>query len=563
MNAERMLAHYERIADAPDAIARLRRFILDLAVRGKIVPQDQNDESAAKLLKRLIKPLKPDPQKASRTDTVKAEAPEYELPDNWLWTKIGDHLELINGMAFKPTDWKQSGIKIVRIQNLNRLDAPFNYCDPKNVRDRFLIDDGDFLISWSGTPGTSFGAFIWDRGHAVLNQHIFRCDFRLKAFSASYLRLAINGRLDEMIEKAHGGVGLQHITKGKLEALLIALPPVAEQHRIVAKVDELMALCDRLEAARAERETTPDRLAASTLARLNTPATATFQADARFALNTIPALTTRPDQIKQLRQTILNLAVRGKLVPQNPQDVPATQMLARFARTKEQGGEGRDWTRGLLDSKDHAFDTPNGWAWTRIADTAERVTVGFVGSMKDQYVESGIPFLRSQNVRANRFREDGLIYISPRFHQTIIKSALAPGDVVVVRSGNVGTACTIPDSIPEANCSDLVVVKKPVCVLPTYLCFYLNSLATAHVEAGSVGVALTHFNTKSVATMPLPLPPLAEQHRIVDKVDALMKICDQLEVSLDDIATTRRRLLDALLAEAVAPAEMRELEAAE
>ena len=105
------------------------------------------------------------------------------------------------------------------------------------------------------------------------------------------------------------------------------LPPLAEQHRIVAKVDELMALCDRLEAARAEREATRDRLTAASLARLNAPDPdpTTFASHARFALDALPALTTRPDQIKQLRQTILNLAVRGKLVPQDRNDEPAAE----------------------------------------------------------------------------------------------------------------------------------------------------------------------------------------------------------------------------------------------
>ena len=112
------------------------------------------------------------------------------------------------------------------------------------------------------------------------------------------------------------------------------LPPLAEQHRIVAKVDELMALCDRLEAARAGREAVRDRLAAASLARLNAPDPETFQADARFALDALPALTTRPDQIKQLRQTILNLAVRGKLVPQDANDEPASELLKRIAKEK-------------------------------------------------------------------------------------------------------------------------------------------------------------------------------------------------------------------------------------
>jgi type I restriction enzyme, S subunit len=304
-------------------------------------------------------------------------------------------------------------------------------------------------------------------------------------------------------------------------------------------------------------------LAAASLARLNAPDPETFHPDAGFALDALPALTTRPDQIKQLRQTILNLAVRGKLVRQDPNDEPAGELLVRFAVRKAKGRRGRDWSQGAGSQKEPPFDPPLGWSWTTIDETAERVTVGYVGPMRDQYVERGVPLLRSQNVRANKFREEGLIYISPAFHRKIIKSALVPGDVVVVRSGNVGTACVIPSTIKEANCSDLVVVQKPVCVLPEFLCFYLNSLAAVHVEEASVGVALTHFNTKSVATMPLALPPLPEQHRIVAKVDALMALCDCLEASLATVDDTRRRLLEALLAEALAPATDRELEAAE
>ena len=338
------------------------------------------------------------------------------------------------------------------------------------------------------------------------------------------------------------------------------LPPLAEQHRIVAKVDELMALCDRLEAARVDREATRDRLAAASLARLDEPDPdpAIFRVHAAFALENLAPLTTRLDQIKALRQTILNLAVRGKLVEQDPKDEPASVLLKRWADKKSKNRKGRDWSQGVKPTDSLAFEAPSGWEWTTIDQAAHRVTVGHVGQMKDEYVEEGIPFLRSQNVRPNAFRPDGLTFISPEFHRKIIKSALAPGDIVVVRSGNVGTACAIPEDLPVANCSDLVVIQKPEAVVADYLCFYLNSLASVHVEAGTVGVALTHFNTKSVATMPLPLSPLAEQHRIVAKVDELMALCDRLEVALTAADTTRQRLLEALLHEALGPAEGRE-----
>ena len=148
---------------------------------------------------------------------------------------------------------------IVRIQNLNDPTAPFNRYDGE-VKGKFLIDTGDFLISWSGTPGTSFGAHIWERGPAVLNQHIFKSVLIGDAYKAPFLKLAINSRLRELIEQAHGGVGLQHITKPKLEAVVLTLPPLAEQDRIVAKVDELMALCARLETSLSAGEDIRSRL---------------------------------------------------------------------------------------------------------------------------------------------------------------------------------------------------------------------------------------------------------------------------------------------------------------
>lgn len=165
--------------------------------------------------------------------------------DIWPEVRIGDALRLINGYAFKPSDWsKDGGLPIVRIQNLNRADAPFNYYKgvlPLKVR----LSGGELLFAWSGTPGTSFGAYIWSGGDAWLNQHIFKVEFDPKQFDLRFLRYAINRNLQEYIAAAHGGAGLAHITKDKFEASSLPLPPLDEQCRIVAEIEE--RLC-RLEA---------------------------------------------------------------------------------------------------------------------------------------------------------------------------------------------------------------------------------------------------------------------------------------------------------------------------
>ncbi|MBA6292856.1 restriction endonuclease subunit S [Colwellia sp. MB3u-70] len=161
---------------------------------------------------------------------------------------FGSICKLQNGRAFKPSDWSEKGDPIVRIQNLNNESKPFNYCN-FSVEERFHINTGDLLFSWSGTPGTSFGAFFWNRGFGVLNQHIFRVDVDENKISKDYLRYAINSQLNYIIDQAHGGVGLKHITKGKLEAVEIPLPPLDEQKRIAAILDKADAIrCKRQQA---------------------------------------------------------------------------------------------------------------------------------------------------------------------------------------------------------------------------------------------------------------------------------------------------------------------------
>ena len=151
--------------------------------------------------------------------------------------RIGDILHLQNGRAFKPAEWTTNGLPIVRIQNLNNHDAPFNYFDGV-AHEKFRIYSGDLLFSWSGTPGTSFGAFLWDRGDAWLNQHIFKITFDESFIDKRYLLHAINSRLQLIIDQSHGGVGLKHITKGKLEAIELPIAELSEQQRIAAILDK-------------------------------------------------------------------------------------------------------------------------------------------------------------------------------------------------------------------------------------------------------------------------------------------------------------------------------------
>lgn len=166
------------------------------------------------------------------------------FPSTWKTHKLGELAQYINGKAFKPEDWKTSGLPIIRIQNLTDSSKPFNYCD-QPVESRYYVNDGDLLISWSAT----LGSFIWDRGPAVLNQHIFKAIPNTELVERDFLHFLMLETLEEMASHAHG-IAMKHITKGKFEAIEVAIPHLSEQRRIVARIKECMERVEEIEGLR-------------------------------------------------------------------------------------------------------------------------------------------------------------------------------------------------------------------------------------------------------------------------------------------------------------------------
>ena len=272
-------------------------------------------------------------------------------------------------------------------------------------------------------------------------------------------------------------------------------------------------------------------------------------------------------KLKRYRAAVLKAAVEGKLTEawraEYPTTEPASMLLERILNERRAKWEADLRTKGKDPAKvryvepaapdmEGLPELAEGWCWASFTQISERVTVGHVGPMKDEYLDDGIPFLRGQNVRPNQFDPDGLKYISNEFHHLLAKSALEPGDILVVRSGAVGTACVMPDTYKEANCSDLVIVKRPIQVNPRYAVYYMNSTAQDRVRAKQVGIALTHFNTQSMAAMPLPLAPLAEQEQIVTEVERRLSVISQLETAVEANLKRTERLRQSILSEAFA-----------
>ncbi len=571
MNAERLLAYYDQVADAPDAVSRLRRFILDLAVRGKLVPQDMSEESSFQFL-------------TNRPAIDKIQHP-FEIPNSWIWANVGSVADSRLGKMLDKN--KNRGSLKFYLRNINVRWFDFDLSSLLQMRfedselPAYELHDGDVLICEGGEPGR---AAVWDcrESHVYFQKAIHRVRFRPVVNSSYFVRAlrasAEDGRLADYLT----GSGIKHFTGKELQRYLFPLPPLAEQHRIVAKIDELMELCDRLEAARVDREAARDRLAAASLARLNAPEAGeprpsalalsplppvpgrtamsaaaisstqdmgnAFVGQAGFILDALPAITARPDQIKALRRAILGLAVRGQLVPQDENDQPEAVPGALASAALD----------GRLN-----IDIPQNWQWVRVEDVAE----ARLGKMLDKDKNKGklYPYLRNSNVHWFDIRTDDLSAI--RLNDAELEEyRLKDGDVLICEGGHgIGrTAVWRGDSRTMVFQKALHRVRVGAHLDPDFFaqcCFVYYDIGI--MQAYFTGVGIQHFTGRALSKLVFPLPPLAEQNRIVAKVDELMTLCDKLEASLTTAADSRRRLLDALLAEALAPDEDRLLEAAE
>ena len=536
---------------SPASVQRLRRFILDLAVRGKLIPQAPNDEPASELLKQIAKEktrlVKAGENRKNRTKPVRMIETPFALPQSWKWASIGDIFLYDAGTKREPaklnkSEWlleledveKDTGRLLDRIHVSGRAS--------KSTKSEFRV--GDILygklrpylnkVLVADKPGYSTTEIVSLRPYLPICSPYCALALRRPDFVAYVTRLGQGTKMPRL----------------RTEDAIIApfpLPPLAEQHRIVAKVDELMRLCDRLEAAQAERETTKTRLTAASLVRLNTPDPdqATFREHVAFTLENIAPLTTRPEQIKALRQTILNLAVRGKLVSQNPNDETASELLQRIAKEKARLVKAGEIKRPkkFPPIDEIPYSLPPSWHWTRIRE---------ITSDRGQRVpEAALTYIDVTSIDKKNGRVAGTKVLQANEAPSRARKVVQKGDVLYscVRPYLLNVAIVDHDFDPKPIASTaFAILNGHGLVLPRYLWIVLRSpFMAARVEEDMRGQAYPAINDTDFSILPFPLPPLPEQRRIVAKVDELMALCDRLEGIQNVGDERRRRLFGALL----------------
>ncbi|MDW2998646.1 restriction endonuclease subunit S [Faecalibacterium prausnitzii] len=516
---------------------QLKNSILQMAVQGKLVPQDPNDEPASVLLERiraekeqLIKEGKIKKEKnpsiifrgadnlpyekiGKNEPVCIADEVPFDIPESWEWVRVKHFTTLYNGRAFKPSDWTDTGLPIVRIQNLNNQNSPYNLYNGF-VEPEYQLYGGELLFAWSGTPGTSFGAHIWCGKEAVLNQHIFRLDFSEKVIYKPYYMYALNQRIGELIKAAHGSAGLQHVTKGVFENTLIPIPPYKEQIRIVNKLNQLAPAFSSYSKI------------SNSIKKLN---------------NEFP---------EKLKKSILQDAVQGKLVPQDPADESASVLLERIRAEKEQlikaGKIKRDKHESVIFRRDNSyyeisgknevciddqipFDVPESWEWTR---TGSLFQVNPRNRLPDDLDAGFMPmpllsdgFGNHHDFQIRKWKE-----IKTGF------THFADGDIVIAKI----TPCfqnrksAVISGLPNgfgAGTTELHVLRDHTKKLFMPYCLLIYK-THAFIEKGIKNFSGTagqqRIGKELISDYLIPIPPLEEQKRIVSAVESIFKKLDDL-----------------------------------
>ncbi len=557
MNAQLLLNHFDRICEAPEAIPRLKRFVLDLAVRGKLVEQEPDDEPAAALLRRI------DAQKAhgkhSRSHKKPANArsttgitPRIHIPKSWQWSSLGD-------LVFS----RDCDRVPVSSEERSERTKTYDYYGASGVIDKidgYLFDKPLLLIGEDGANLINRStpiAFI-ARGKYWVNNHAHVLD-GISENLLRYLEMYINS-VD--LKPYVTGSAQPKLNQAKLNSIPVALPPEAEQQRIVAKVDELIALCDQLEVAQSEREKRRDWLSAALLHKLNDPSSdeATFRADARFYLEHIPRTTVSIEQIRELRKAIHSLAVCGHLVTHTNgtglQLIEEIRSDQRKLNTKEKNKHARHEPNGAART-DPLPTIPSHWL---LAKLGELTVFGPQNGLSPQ------PTSRDGAPRAITLTATTSGYFNPN-HYKHVEADVSPESEFWLRSGDLlfqrgntreyvgmaayytGEPCEYlyPDLIMKVRLSERLNLAyiHLCCVAPYARCYFSTNASGAQAT-------MPKINQGTLVNLPIPLPPRSEQDIIVTRVAELIGLCDRVVGQIAARRDFSGKLLEAVLTQALA-----------
>jgi type I restriction enzyme S subunit len=575
MNNETILLlekYFDVAFAAPDGVKKLRELILSLAMQGKLVPQDPSDQSARELLKEIeaeksrlvkdgkIKASKPLPE-------IKPDEVPYDLPKAWEWVRLGDIIfdaktGIDKGKEFQSESNDYPYFKMNNISN-------FGYCDFSNVNrinydgddyKKYVLRDGDFLFNTRNSKELVGKTCIFQSPNNELwffNNNILRIEFSysIEKYFANFWFLSRLGKIElEKLKSATTNVAA--IYQGRLVLFPIPIPPLAEQRRIVAKIDELMARCDDLEKLRqvhAQKQITVHTAALNQL--LTGKDHNDFKNSWHFITQHFDELYSVKANVTELRKAILQLAVMGKLVPQDPNDQPASELLNAIEAEKNRlvkvGKIKPSKPLPKIETDEFFYDLPKGWEFVRLGQLANEITTGPFGLMihKSDYITNGVPLINPIHMVNGEIIHDPTVTVTNEKARQLDSHRLFEGDIVMARRGELGRCAIVSKLSDQWLCgTGSFVLRLPSQISRSFILTLFKSKGVRDYLGGnSVGTTMTNLNHGILNKLPIMLPPLAEQHRIVAKIDQLMTLCDELEKQIDIADHKKTNLLNSVM----------------
>ena len=554
-----LVRHFDLIAQAPGGVALLRELILTLAVQGKLVPQDTSDEPAIELLKkiraekdRLIADKKLKREKDE--PALMGNALPFDLPETWAWVALGEVIDIVRGITFPATQKTREAapgrIACLRTSNVQQYIEwdDLLFVDRSFMgREDQLIQHHDIVMSMANSRELVGKVALIDQiPHAEATFGGFLGVLRPRKIDPRYAMVVLRTPYARslLIDSSSQTTNIANVSLAKLRPLPFPLPSEAEQSRIVTRVDELMQVCDALEASGQLEAQQHGQLVSTLLGTLTQSETPEVLAEnwQRIATH-FDVLLDHPEAVDALEQTILQLAVRGLLVPQDPTDEPASVLLQKIRTEKDhliaQGKIKRDKPLPPITDEEKPFELPQGWQLTRLGASIELISGQHLGP--DEYVEGldgGIPYLTGP-------AEFGVESPSPTRSTKETRAVASSGDILItVKGSGVGKLNVVRH--PEIAISRQLMAIRPLGVNFDFVLLVLKTMGLKF-QAQAVGIAIPGIGREDVAGSLVALPPFAEQLRIVTRVNEIRGLCAGLRQSLASVQTAQLLISNVLI----------------
>jgi type I restriction enzyme S subunit len=536
--------HFDTAFAAPEGIKKLRELILTLAMQGKLVPQDPSDPPASQLLREIeaeksrlwrdgkIKSPKPLP-------AINSSEVPCALPEGWEWVQLGTIGNIFNGNSINASekDAKFRGVEgmpYIATKDVGYGLDPLDYengvfIPPSQQQFRVAHKGAVLLCAEGGSAGKKCGITERDIcfGNKLFANELFGSipsRFILYVYLSPVFRSAFEAAMTGII----GGVSI-----AKFVELPIPLPPLNQQHRIVAKIDQLMARCDELEKLRSVHNEKLLPVHAVAIQRLlKSIADDDFAGAWQFITRHFGELYSVKENVTELRRAVLQLAISGRLIDSS--DSPQI-------------------TGPLSQAVSSPFVIPSHWKWVplqAISDQSRGITYGIV-KMEDEPSYGGVFALRCSDVKYRQLDLSSVRRVSQHISEQYSRTILKGGELLLNIRGTLGGCAVVPDSIAGYN------IAREVAVIPLnevadaeYILNVISSpYFTEATNSNLRGIAYKGLNLGTLSAFLIPLPPIDEQRQIVEKVNHLLALCNYLESQIDDASSKRAELLNAVMAQ--------------